>query len=338
MHCIDFGSAHNPALNLAREEHLFRRLKTSGDLLLFYVNTEAVIIGRNQVPWAEVPAAGQAPLELPLVRRLSGGGAVYHDPGNLNYSILLRATAPGRPAAAAILQPVVRALQALGLPARLAAHNAILVGRYKVSGTAQYMNPGKIMTHGTLLVDADLARLARVLTPDSAYRVHTRGRSSVRSPVVNLRALRPHIAAADLRQALRRSFAQTFGPMAAGTLDPEDDRAARALAADKYQTWQWNSGRSPNCMLEWEGDYRGEVCRGRLTVSRGVITAVEVIAPAARQDRFQRWAAGWLEGQRLGDFPPVADRRNTGSQIAETAPVEFRRWLWAHLPGPLPLP
>jgi lipoate-protein ligase A len=333
MRCIDFGPDHDPALNLAREEHLFRRLETSGDLLLFYVNTGAVVIGRNQVPWAEVPSRGPAPLDLPLVRRMSGGGAVYHDAGNLNFSILLRARRPGQPAAAAILQPVVRALQDLGLPARLAAHNALFVGRHKVSGTAQCMTPGKILTHGTLLVDADLDRLARALAPDPGYRVHTRGRASTRSPVINLRALRPDIAAADLRQALQRSCAETFGSITAGTLDCEDDQAARTLAADKYRTWHWNFGRSPNCTLEWEGDYRGAICRGRLTVSRGVVTAVAVSAPAARQDRLQRWAADWLEGQRLGDFPSDADRRMTGSP-----PAEFRRWLRAHLPGPLPRP
>lgn len=336
MRCFVCGPDHNPALNLAREEYLFTRLAAIGDVLLFYVNTDAVVIGRNQVPWAEVPASMLAKAGLPLVRRVSGGGAVYHDPGNLNYSILLQATAAGRPKAATILLPVVRAIQSLGLPARLANRNAIFVGRHKVSGTSQYMTAGKIMTHGTLLIDTDLARLNDYLRPDSACRVHSRGRPSVHSAVANLRALRPEITMAGMRGALQHAFAAAYGPLAEGTLTPVDEQAAQRLAVTKYRTWEWNIGRTPPCTLEWEGDFQGAICRCRLHVQRGVITAVEVAAPLSERAELQRWAEDWLPGRRLGD--PLAAAGATVPAISGEGPLEFRRWLQAHLPAPLHVP
>ncbi len=337
MHCIDFGAAHDPALNLAREEHLFNRLADGEDLLLFYINTHAVVIGRNQLPWAEVSPARLTRARLPLMRRVSGGGAVYHDPGNLNFSILLQADAPGRPNAATILQPVVRALQSLGLPARLSDRNAVFVDGRKVSGTAQYMTAGKVLTHGTLLVDADLRQLAHCLVPDPVYRITSRGRPSVRSPVVNLETLLPGLSMNVLVGALRQAFAAVHGPIGRGTLPPADEQAARNLAA-KYRSWSWNIGRSPRCTLEWEDAFEGDVCRCRLQAARGVISAVEVAGPPDRQEWLQRRAEEWLLGRRLG---AEANRRRTPKMVGtpdKPRTADFHDWLENRLPATLPMP
>ncbi|MBL0714616.1 MAG: lipoate--protein ligase [Desulfosarcina sp.] len=337
MQRIDFGPPRNPALNLAWEEHLLTRLAETGDLLLFYVNDEAVVIGRNQNPWAEVSAESLTQMGLPLVRRMSGGGAVYQDHGNLNYSILQLSTTPGRPDAKTILQPVVRALRTLGLPARLSARNAIFVGRYKVSGTAQFMTSGKILTHGTLLVDARLDRLSRCLRPDTDTLAHSRGRPSVRSPVANLCTYRPEITRATLRRQLHRAFAETYGTVPVCALDPAGKQAARLLADRKYRTWQWNIGRSPQFTIEWKGDFRGEACGCRMTVQRGVIAGVAMDAPATRQDQLQRLAERWLVGHRLGDQNAPGDSI-PATPTTDAASMAFRRWLQAHLPKPLPIP
>ncbi len=337
MRCIDFEAAHDPALNLAREEHLFNRLADGEDLLLFYINTHAVVIGRNQLPWAEVSAARLTRARLPLMRRVSGGGAVYHDPGNLNFSILLQADAPGRPNAATTLQPVVRALQSLGLPARLSDRNAVFVDRRKVSGTAQYMTAGKVLTHGTLLVDADLEQLEHCLVPDPAYRITSRGRPSVRSPVVNLGTLLPGLTMKALVRALRQAFAAVHGPIGRGALPSEGEQAARSLAAAKYRRWSWNIGRSPRCTLDWEDVFEGDVCRCRLQAARGVITAVEVAGPPGRQDWLQRRASEWLLGRRLGAEPDGRRARRADSTPERTRAADFHRWLENRLPAPLPI-
>ncbi len=338
MHCIDFGPAQSAALNLAREEHLLARLAISGDLLLFYVNTDAVVIGRNQLPWAEVSAIRMARAGLPLVRRISGGGAVYHDQGNLNFSLLQQTAAAGRPSAAAILEPVVRALAALGLPARLSERNAIFVGQHKVSGTAQYMTACKILTHGTLLVQAELARLESGLKPDPTCRIHSRGRPSVRSPVINLGSLRPDLTMEVLTHELWQSFAAAYGPLAQTALTPEDELAAQRLAAEKYRRWEWNVGRSPQCTLEWEDEMKDGTCRCRLNVERGVITAVEVSGPPDRQDRFQQWADQWLRGRRLGDPSQTTLVGGAADVPADAGAADFHHWLASRLPRALPDP
>ncbi|MDJ0721393.1 MAG: biotin/lipoate A/B protein ligase family protein [Desulfobacterales bacterium] len=338
MRYIDFGSTNNPALNLALEEHLYLDLAADGPMLLCYVNTGAVVIGRNQLPWSEVSAGRLARERLPLVRRVSGGGAVYHDPGNLNFSLLLQTDAAGRPGAATILQPVVAALRSLGLPARLSERHAVFVDRYKVSGTAQYMTAGKTMTHGTLLVDAELDRLERCLEPDPVLGINSRGRPSVHSPVANLSRLRPGLTRDDLVGALRRAFADVYGPATREAPRSEDLAAARRLAAAKYRTWRWNVGRSPQCTLEREGSCQGELCRFRLHAVRGVIRTVEVDGPGRRRGQWQRWASQWLVGRRLGAGLPGVESHAVGGFLAESGARDFYRWLERRLPGPLPLP
>ena len=337
MRCIDFPTACNSALNLAREEHLFAGLEDKGNLLLFYVNTDAVVIGRNQVPWAEASAAVLAKKGLPLVRRVSGGGAVYHDPGNLNFSILLQSDSAGHPSAATILQPVIQALQSLGLPARLSRRNAIFIDQFKVSGTAQYMTTGKILTHGTLLVEADLDRLNRCLTPDPTYKIHSRGRLSVHRPVINLCDLRPDISLGALRQAIQQAFAATHGPITIEKPRRNDERAAQSLAADKYRTWAWNIGRSPQFAIRWEGYFQERICRCRLKVRRGKVTRVDVEDTTNPDGRLNHWAREWLTGKSLSRPRHPSDALN-GLKAAGNTENAFRHWLAAHLPSPLPLP
>ncbi len=338
MQLIDLGPPRSAALNLAREECLFARLETTGPLLLFYVNTAAVVIGRNQNPWMEARPDALGSEKVPLVRRLSGGGAVYHDAGNLNYSLLLHASAHGRPETATILQPVIRALRSLGLPARLSARNAVFIDQHKVSGTAQFMTSGRILTHGTLLVDADLDRLERCLDPDPDLRIHSRGRPSVRSPVANLSRLRPGLTREELVGALQQAFADVYGPVTRQAPRSEDLAAARRLAAAKYRTWRWNVGRSPQCTLEREGSCQGELCRYRLHAARGVIRAVEVDGPDRRRSQWQRWASQWLLGRRLGAGLPGVESHAAAGLLAEPGARDFHRWLARRLPGPLPLP
>lgn len=337
MQFIDFGSPCSAALNLAREECLFSRLERTGELLLFYVDTAAVVIGRNQMPWAEVRPEALASGTVPLVRRMSGGGAVYHDPGNLNYSLLLPAAAPGRPAAAAILQPVVRALRALGLRARLSARNAVFVGRYKVSGTAQFMTSGRILTHGTLLVDANLKRLAGCLGPDPDLQIQSRGRPSVASPVANLSDLQPAVTMAELRRALVRACAEVYGSIAERPLAPAVEQAARLLAREKYRTWEWNIGRSPPGRITWEGNFKGVACRCRLDIRRGRIIRVQVGTAAHRRDQLQHWATNLLQGRRLGGTTAEAREDTTGADDPDGTRTEFKRWIETGLPKPLPI-
>ena len=337
MQLIDFGAPCNAALNLAREECLFARLERTEALLLFYVNTASVVIGRNQNPWAEVRPAALASEGVPLVRRMSGGGTVYHDPGNLNYSLLLPTATPGRPETAAILQPVVRALRSLGLTARLSARNGVFIGQDKVSGTAQFMTSGRMLTHGTLLVDANLKRMARCLGPDPDLQIHSRGRPSIASPVANLNDLQPMLTMATVRQALINACAATYGTIAERPLTSVVEEAASLLAREKYQSWDWNIGRSPPGTITWKGNFRGKVCQCRLHLRRGRITRVQMDAPDGRQEQLQHWAQSWLQDRYLGDTGVEMRNGTISANTPDGTRAAFRHWLTTGMPKPVPI-
>ncbi len=256
MLLIDTQSVRDPALNLALEEVLMRRFQGGEPLLFFYVNDPSVVIGRNQVPYVEASMQHVMRWRATVVRRMSGGGAVYHDPGNLNFGLLQARGGDPFPSPGDAVRPVLNGLKALGLPARLNARHDILVDGMKVTGTAQYRAQRKCLTHGTLLVSADLDRLQQALASDSDVPA-CRGRGSVRSPVGNLIRYRPELTVTKVRAALIQSFAAFHGRVTPVVPDPADWSAARELAQSKYRSWEWAVGRSPEFQLRRQADCPG---------------------------------------------------------------------------------
>lgn len=233
----------DPAFNLALEEHLFTSLPTGHPgLFLLWQNAPSVIVGRHQCTVEEVDSQFIQQEKLPVIRRMTGGGAVYHDTGNLNFSFISHApySGPFRPDFSRYLFPICRALQDIGVAAVISGRNDVEVCGRKVSGSGQRFWQGKILHHGTLLVQADFSRMARALTPD-AEKIRSRGVASVRARVGNL---------ADMWQAgtdmdvLRASLLHHCAD-GQTSLHPEDIVAARELARNKYQQWIWNYGASP---------------------------------------------------------------------------------------------
>ena len=149
---VDNPDSTDARLNLALEEHVLRNRMGEDDLLLFYVNAPAIIIGRNQNTIEEIDADVVAERGIRVVRRVSGGGAVYHDLGNLNFSFMTRdVTRPLQPLRR-FNGPVVDVLRGLGVPAEIGGRNDILVDGRKISGNAQFATPDRMFSHGTLLV------------------------------------------------------------------------------------------------------------------------------------------------------------------------------------------
>ena len=204
------------------EEFLLRHVQTPDPLFLLYVNEPAVIIGRNQNVWEELDPAYIRKRGIHLVRRLSGGGTVYHDLGNLNYSFIT----PGQQDLhkfERVTAPIIRVLRDLGLAAELRGRSDIVIGGKKISGNAQYASRGRMFSHGTLLFASNLANLQGAISPRQAQ-IASKAVQSVRSEVCNMRELLPAgMTIADLRQALLRGI---FGPGRKPTL---------ALTAEDWQ-------------------------------------------------------------------------------------------------------
>lgn len=264
----------DPHLNLALEEYLLRHANTDQPLLLFYINQPAVIIGRNQNTLEEIDPDFIKANGIHVVRRLSGGGAVFHDLGNLNFSFIT----PSRQDLhnfAKFTEPVVAVLRQLGVAAELRGKSDIFAEGRKISGNAQYVTQQRMFSHGTLLFDTDIATMLKSLNPRQAV-IESRAVQSVRNFVVNIREL----LAEDMdilafRQTLLDGI---FGGGAVATyeLDAAAWAGVEKLAAERYRTWEWNYGRSPQFNVRHEKDLPGGKVDVRFQVENGRILSCKI--------------------------------------------------------------
>ncbi len=234
-------------LNLALEDYLFNSLKPSDDgYFLLWHNAPSIIVGRHQNTLQEINVELVRRYDLPVVRRMTGGGAVYHDLGNVNFSFVrpLKDNEENRIDFIKFLQPILETLQGFGVKASFSSRNDLVCGERKFSGSAQLRRSDKgcrrVLHHGTLLVNLDLEMLAAVLTgaPDKYL---SKGISSIASRVANLQEFLPHnVGMQELKQALMQNCSKEVIE-----LDTKIINEAKVLASRKYATEAWNYGASP---------------------------------------------------------------------------------------------
>lgn len=196
----------DPYRNLAVEEHLMETVQPGECILYLWQNQNTVVIGRNQNPWKECRTSLLEEEGGRLARRLSGGGAVFHDLGNLNFTFLVNEEDYDLDRQLTVIREACREL---GLAAERSGRNDVLVDGRKFSGNAFYHSKGKAYHHGTLLVDVDGEKLARYLSPSKA-KLQAKGVDSVRSRVVNLVELVPGLTCERMAQAMEAAFAQVY--------------------------------------------------------------------------------------------------------------------------------
>lgn len=218
----------DPYENLALEEALLHRVGEGELILYLWQNARTVVIGRNQNPWKECRTALLEQEGGHLARRLSGGGAVYHDLGNLNFTFLMSAEDYDLPRQLSVLELACRSL---GIPAERSGRNDLLAGGRKFSGNAFYSHAGKAYHHGTLMVDVDMEMLQHYLSPSRA-KLAAKGVESVRSRVVNLREFVPALSIEQLQKALIDALVEVYD-VARATCPPGEARGARHQATAK---------------------------------------------------------------------------------------------------------
>jgi len=273
---VDNQGITDPKVNLALEEHLLRNVAVDVPLLLLYVNAPSVIIGRNQNVVEEVDPFFVREQGIQVVRRLSGGGAVYHDLGNLNFSFIV----PGQRDLhnyARFLEPVIGVLRELGLQAELRDKSAIFANGKKVSGNAQFSARQRMLSHGTLLFRSNLDHLRRAIRP-RPLTVQSRAVQSRRAHVANIYDLLPQkMDMAAFRQHLLTGL---FGgtEMAQYVLTADDWAQVDALVASRYSQWAWNVGRSPKFEVVRQGETAVGPIHAYITVSKGCIEAIQLQA------------------------------------------------------------
>ncbi len=264
----------DPCRNLAIEEFLLTKAEEAV-ILYLWQNENAVVIGKNQIPWNECKTTLLAQEGGTLVRRLSGGGAVFHDLGNLNFTFLLPQKAYDLDRQLTVIQ---RALRSLGIDAVRSGRNDVLAQGRKFSGNAFYKNGRAAYHHGTLLIHADTEKLGRYLSPSQA-KLQSKGVDSVRSRVVNLQELQPQITVDCLKEALRREFSALYGPPRLLTLTEAEERAIADLT-EKYRSWDWRFGRKLPFTCTCEKRFPWGSVEVQLQVGSGTIAAAKVYSDA----------------------------------------------------------
>jgi lipoate-protein ligase A len=276
MRYLDTTPVHDPTLNLALEEHVLRTFPDDEDYVLFYVNEPSIIIGRNQNTLEEINAAYVDENDIHVVRRVSGGGAVYHDPGNLNFSFITDYAPDRLNNFTHFTKPIIHALNDLGVPAELKGRNDIVVNDRKVSGNAQYSTGTRMFSHGTLLFDSDLSEVTRALDVKQS-KIESKGHKSARSRVANIAEfLDDDFTVDDLRTHLLDTF-KAEQDVTVYEPTESDWAAAETLAETKYRAWDWNYGASPafDVQRTRRFDDVGEV-DVRLSVDDGRITEATI--------------------------------------------------------------
>lgn len=240
----------DPRLNLALEEYALRNFSAESDYLLFYINEPSIIIGRNQNTLEEINHNYVEDNNIHVVRRVSGGGAVYHDFGNLNFSFITNHDVKSLNNFKKFTAPVVKVLQNLGLDAELKGRNDILVGDKKISGTAQFSTGKRMVSHGTLLFNTDLGEVVNALNVKMS-KIESKGHKSVRSRVANIAEfLDKDLKIEDFRQLLLEGLYADSEVFETYHLTSEEWKGVRQLKAEKYDTWDWNFGRSPKFNIQ----------------------------------------------------------------------------------------
>jgi len=303
---VDNRDVTDARLNLALEEHVLRNAMADDDLLLFYVNSPAIIIGRNQNTIEEINSDVVAARGIQVVRRVSGGGAVYHDLGNLNFSFMTRDVHARFNRYDLFNRPVVDVLKELGVPAEIGGRNDILAGGRKISGNAQFATAGRMFSHGTLLLDSNLDDVTAALRPKPG-KVESKGVKSIRSRVANISEfLREPITVNELRdRILERIFgSRDRARIPTLPLGDADWQAARALVDRRYGTWEWNYGENPPCNVQRARRFPAGEIDVRLNIQKGRIDSVRLFG-----DYMGRSDIGELEARLRGlayDRPALA--------------------------------
>lgn len=263
----------DPYKNLALEEHL---LLNAGDNVILYLwqNRHTVVIGRNQNPWAECRTSLLEEEGGHLARRLSGGGAVYHDLGNLNFTFLCKDEHYDLQKQLSVIQEACRLC---GIDATFSGRNDLLADGRKFSGNAFYHSKGFSYHHGTLLIDTDMNRLGRYLSPPKA-KLESKGVTSVRSRVVNLKELSPTLTCAKMKEYMTRAFEAVYGQKA--LLLPVPEEAILLPMAEKYASADWLYGRPIpfNCTIQ--SQFAWGHLQVLIEVNGGVIENVQVYTDA----------------------------------------------------------
>lgn len=273
MKFIDNKGITDPYINLALEEYVLRNFGEKDTFLLFYINEPSIIIGKNQNSIEEINRDYVEKNNIKVVRRLSGGGAVYHDEGNLNFSFITKDDGDSFHNFAKFTEPVVKALNKLGVPAELVGRNDLLVEGRKISGNAQFFTQGRMFSHGTLMFNSEIEHVVEALNV-SEEKIKSKGIKSIRSRVANIAEyLEEEMTMDQFKEHILLSIfdVERVEDVPTYELTEEDWEKVHEISRNRYQNWEWNYGKSPAYNVQASHKFPSGLLDVRLDVKKGII-------------------------------------------------------------------
>lgn len=276
MKFISNNNIKDPMVNLAMEEYVLREIPTDDSYFLFYVNQPSIIIGKNQNTIEEINESYIRENHIKVVRRVSGGGAVYHDEGNLNFSFITEDDGESFHNFKRFTQPIVDVLQEMGVNAELSGRNDVEIDGKKVSGNAMFTQRGRMFSHGTLMLESDISEVQNALKVNPK-KIESKGVKSVRARVGNINDFLPETI--DIEAFKQRILAKIFDGaenIEEYKLTDEDWEKINKLSEEKYQTWEWNYGRNPKYNFNASHKFTAGLLDVRLDVKKGIIEHAKI--------------------------------------------------------------
>lgn len=273
---------NDPRINLAIEIFLLQEMKVDEPILLFYINEPSIIIGRNQNTIEEINKEYVDEHGIHVVRRFSGGGAVYHDFGNLNFSFIMPDDGNSFRDFEKLTKPIVQALHEMGVEgAQLKGRNDLVINDMKFSGNAMYATNGRMFAHGTIMFDSDINEVVNALKVRKD-KIESKGIKSIRSRVTNIKPFLPKekqdMTTEEFRQEI---LLKIFGvdsveDVKTYELTEEDWVKINEISDKYYRNWDWNYGKSPAFDIERRHRFPIGSIEVRLNVAEGKITDAKI--------------------------------------------------------------
>lgn len=317
---VVYSSSFDPWYNLALEEMLLRRVEKNEVVLYLWQNDKTVVIGRNQNAWKECRCQQLENEGGKLARRLSGGGAVYHDLGNLNFTFLVDRKHYDLERQ---LEVILQAVNRLGVKAEFSGRNDLTVRGKKFSGNAFYFEGNVALHHGTVLVGTDFSNLVRYLQV-SREKISSKGIDSVQARVVNLGEIDQSITTDAVRESIRTSFIDLYGEPASEVRTDGTMGELQSLY-NKYASWQWRYGQTPDFDISFQKRFTWGEIDMRLSLQDGHITSAVIYSDAMDSLLIQEIAAA-LKGlpfqmkaivQRVGSISCEPDQKPVITDLQE---------------------
>lgn len=273
---IDNNNITDPRINLAIEEYILKHLDIEETYLLFYINEPSIIIGKNQNTIEEINTKYVEEQGLHVVRRLSGGGAVYHDLGNLNFSFITKDDGESFHNFKKFTEPVIQALEKLGVDAELSGRNDIIAKGRKISGNAQFSTKGRMFSHGTLLLDSEIENVVSALKVKKD-KIESKGIKSIRSRVANISEfLEQKLTTEEFKQLILNYIFDGEENIQRYELTEEDWKKINEISKERYQNWDWNYGKSPKFNLQHSNRFPVGQIDVRLEVKKGQVEQCKI--------------------------------------------------------------